>query len=80
MRMSMCRTRAIGSGVPYKETGQFAVVSEHGMPARLSMCSRVLVGGIARGRHGQPCIEFHAENGELKQFFAFHTSSCDRYA
>ena len=76
----MCRTRAIGSGVPYKETGQFAVVSEHGMPARLSMYSRVLVGAIARGRHGQQCIEFHAENGELKQFFAFHTSSCDRYA
>ena len=52
VRMSMCRTRAIGSGVPYKDTGQSAVVSEHGVQARLSMCSRVLVGGTRVSREG----------------------------
>jgi len=27
-----------------------------------------------------PCIEFHAENGELNHIFASHTSSWVRYA
>ena len=43
MCMSVCRMGAIGSGVPYKETGQFAVVSEHGMPARLFVAREVVV-------------------------------------